>query len=1004
MLKKKNILRFSRITWMLLLAAGLFFWESCQSNLPEEDISFNFHIRPILSNNCFTCHGPDPSSRKAGLRLDLRDSAIAVLESGYRAIVPGDWRQSELIKRIASDDPELHMPPPEMNKQLSEREIAMLKKWIQQGAEWEPYWAFVPPKTGEPPRVKNQREVVNDIDRYVLKEIEKRKLQPAPAADKATLLRRLSYLLTGLPPTPEELDAFLNDQSPDAYEKQVDRLLAAPRFGERWARHWMDLVRYAESRGHEFDYPVIGAWHYRDYLIRAFNADVPYDQLIREHLAGDLLETPRYHPEEGFNESILGTAYIAMSEGKHSPVDTRVDEAERIDNIIDVTTKTFQGLTVACAKCHDHKFDPIPTTDYYALYGIFESTRFTVQPAHSGILELAVIDSIEQYKKSIRQMLAEQALDDTAPLARARTIAQKFTPPPAADTSYRVIGDFRDGTLAGWLSNRPTFGNSLGRPIVEGGRLRGFDSAKASSRVLGTGILGALRSPTFTIDKDRIAVRAAGEGASIRIILDNFQLIQDPIHGRLKIELEEPKMKTYEIDVAMWKGSKAYVEILPGQPARKNGKYHDFQIRPDAWIEAEWAVTYDGDLPEMPAPQADDLPPADVALQHWVNGAVSLADADRLDQLRREGKFAGGQALQQWLERTAALSETLYDSTFFTGVTEGDAILSPVFIRGSTKNLSEEAVPHRFFTALKDFSPPFSQQGSARLDLANAIADPKNPLTARVMVNRLWHHLFGRGIVETVDNFGLQSKPPTHPELLDYLAVRFVEEGWSVKQLIRHIVLSRAFQRSTQATGKTRQADPQNLWLAHFPVRRLEGEAIRDGILAVSGRLDRTMYGESIPIHLTEFMKGRGRPPVSGPLDGDGRRSVYQVILRNFLPPLMQTFDMPVPFTTFGARNVSNVPAQSLTLMNDPFVAGQAAFWAERLLKEENGFEERIAQIYREAFARAPEAAEVEQAREFFAEQAALYKLTEKNRLTDQRPWADFCHAIFNMKEFVYLM
>lgn len=1000
----KSYSSYFRLASALLLTAGICLcWSSCNTGLSEEEISFNFHIRPILSNNCFTCHGPDPSSRKAGLRLDLRDSAIAVLESGRRAIVPGDWRKSELIQRILTEDPGLHMPPPEMNKQLSEREIELLKKWIEQGAEWEDYWAFVPPQAGPPPKVRNERAVRNDIDRFVLQKMEKQGLEPAPPAEKPALLRRLSYLLTGLPPTPEEIEAFVRDDSPGAYEKQVDRLLASSHFGERWARHWMDLVRYAETRGHEFDYPVVGAWHYRDYLIRAFNADVPYDRLIREHLAGDILEEPRYHPEEGFNESRLATAYLAMGEGKHSPVDTRVDEAERIDNMIDVTTKTFQALTVACAKCHDHKFDAIPTTDYYALYGIFESTRFSVQPARAGLPQMAAIDSIEQYKQAIRKMIARRADDQTAPLAR--TIAQKFAP-PTQDTGVHVIGDFRDGKLAGWFATGRAFGNTLGRPVFEDARLAGFESGKASSRVLTPGMPGALRSPTFTLEKDRLAVRAAGEGASIRIILDNFQLIQDPIHGRLKINVDEPEMKTYQIDVAMWKGTKAYIEILPGQHVRKNGKNHDFDIRPDAWIEAEWAVAYNEELPDMPAPALEKpLPAAETALRNWREGACSPSDIERLEQLRRQGKLqASDPAIHTGRDQREALSSSLYDSTFFAGVTEGDAIYSPVFIRGSTTNLSEEAVPHRFFTALEAFSPPFSQEGSGRLDLANAIASPGNPLTARVMVNRIWHHLFGRGIVETVDNFGLQGKPPTHPELLDYLAIRFVENDWSVKEMIREIVLSQTFRRSTLASEKARKSDPQDLWLSHFPVRRLEAEAIRDGMLAVSGRLDRRMYGPPVPIHLTEFMKGRGRPPVSGPIDGEGRRSIYQAIQRNFLPPLMLTFDMPVPFSTFGKRNVSNVPAQSLSLMNDPFVAEQAAFWAEGLLQNDAGFEERIDRIYQTAFSRTPEPAEIEQARAFFAEQAGVYEIAEDLALTDVRLWSDFCHAVFNMKEFIYLL
>lgn len=328
--------------------------------LPKK-IDFNFDIRPILVQNCYLCHGPDPSSRKANLRLDTYEGATAALKDGGHAVVPGKPNKSELIYRITHEHEDKIMPPPEMNSKLSEREVNLLEKWIKQGAEWKPHWSFIKPNTDAQP---------NNIDFYVDNYLIQKKLNKSPIANKNTLIRRVSYLLTGLPPLAEDVKSFVEDSSEDAYEKMVDKYLNSKAYGERWARHWMDLVRYAETKGHEFDYAITGAWKYRDYLIKAFNNDVPYNQLLKEHLAGDLLNKKRYNAKTGELESHLATAFFAMGEGTHSPVDVRQDEANRIDNIIDVTSKTFQGLTVSCAKCHDHKFDPITAADYYAFYGL----------------------------------------------------------------------------------------------------------------------------------------------------------------------------------------------------------------------------------------------------------------------------------------------------------------------------------------------------------------------------------------------------------------------------------------------------------------------------------------------------------------------------------------------------------------------------------------------------------------------------------------------------------
>lgn len=988
------------------------------SDLPEKP-DFNFHIRPILSNHCFNCHGPDESSRQAGLRLDTYEGATALLESGHQAIVPGHWKSSTAISRMASDEPEQVMPPPEANNPVSERDLALLKKWIRQGAQWKDYWAFIPPDTTayDPNRT---------IDQFIDEQLALQQLEPAPETDKQQLIRRLSYLLTGLPPEPAQIEAYLNNDAPDAYEQLVDQLLASPNFGERWARHWMDLVRYAETRGHEFDYPVIGAWRYRDYLIRAFNEDLPYDQLIREHLAGDLLERPRFLAGSGTNESLLGTVFYTLGEGKHSPVDIRKEEADRIDNMIDVTTKTFQGLTLACARCHDHKFDPLPTADYYALYGIFESARFTYYPTNSGLLEQARIDSIREHKQAIRELIAKTIPVDQGPLvlATSRKMEDKS---PAQPEDLILLADFRRGDAQGWMIDGAAFGNgnALGEPIFDDKQtLRGFAPAKASTRFGGTGIQGTLRSPTFTIDHDYITVRVAGQHTTLRLVIDNFQLIQAPIHGGLTHDLKNPEMTDIRMDVSMWKGRKAYLELLNSK-MWKHGQRHHNSIEPDAWIEAEYAFLHDSINLTPPGLPEPDLTLRKASLEDWVKGHPKPATVAALNQQLSGFRLQPvRETVQVHLTDIRSLTDSLYAFNTFGGVSEGDAVFSPVFIRGNHLQVSEEQLPHRYLTVFDEQYPAFPDEGSGRLALANAIADPANPLTSRVMVNRIWHHLFGRGLVETVDNFGLQGKIPSHPALLDHLALRFIDHQWSIKAMIREIVCSSTFRRSTQPSEAAKKKDPQNIWLQRFPIRRLEAEAIRDGILAVSGRLDTTRFGPPVPVHLTPFMQGRGRPWKSGPLDGEGRRSVYQAVRRNFLPPMMLTFDFPVPFSTFGRRNVSNVPAQSLNLMNDPFVREQAEVWAENILAGSGTFEQRLTDVYQRAFSRPPTAEELEKAGLFFAEQEKLYAAVDPPEPEDEpsektdaevppdKPsadpriaiWADYCQVIFNSKEFIFLL
>ncbi len=962
--------------------------------LPET-VDFNFHIKPILVQNCYLCHGPDVSSRKADLRLDILEGATAKLEEGGHAIVPGKPSKSLLVARINNTEEDMMMPPPDSNLKLTDRQKALLEKWIDQGAEWKEHWAFIKPAndlaTGD----------TLAIDKLIDEQLTQKGLEKAAIADKNVLVRRVAYLLTGLPPSPTDVESFIVDNSEEAYEKMVDRYLNSPAYGERWARHWMDLVRYAETKGHEFDYAITGAWKYRDYLIRAFNEDLPYDQLLKEHLAGDLMQKKRYDTASGNQESPLGTAFYAMGEGTHSPVDVRQDEADRIDNMIDVTSKTFQGLTVSCAKCHDHKFDPISAADYYAFYGIMESTRFSPVPSDLSLKDEKTVKTVNDLKAYMNQMVADK-WSDGLKASEKEALAQNAVSEEDT-TEYRILGDFRNTDFGDWVSDGLAFGHktTLGNPLVDKatGRLTGLDGGRASSKTFGTGVFGVLRSPDLVLDTDFIGVKARGQNSLVRIVIDNFQLIQNPIYGNMEQKVGESKWNNYTFNVGPWKGHKAYIEILPGEYNR-----HDYLLPEDAYVETEYVIAFDSLWPKE--------------VRHKIPKGTLARDSSKAPALSTQlvtslnGKLQRGQLpnripeLKSTWDSIQSLEKSLRNTSFFYGVNDGFGINSPIFNRGSYQELSEEKIPRRFLSALPLGDVPFKSKGSGRLELAEAMLNEDNPLTSRVMVNRIWHHLFGKGIVETVDNFGLQGKLPSHPKLLDYLAVKFQEDGWSIKKMIRHIVTSEVFKRSAVRSDALTEKDPTNIYLASFPVRRLESEAIRDALLVVSGSMDSTLYGPPVKTHLTEFMQGRGRPGKSGPLDGAGRRSIYQEVRRNFLEPMMVTFDRPIPFSTFGKRNVTNVPSQSLIIMNDPFVAQQAERMAKQLLaQKELSFDEKIAWIYMRTFSRKPSAEELVKAATFIEVLGGMENQSEEEGFDKETSiWKDYCHSIFNLKEFIYLI
>ncbi len=1069
-----------------------------------EDLEFfEKKIRPILAEHCYSCHS-SAKKQRAGLMLDSKAALYKGGDTGP-VLVPGQPERSLLLRAVGYKDPDLRMPP---RSKLADAQIADLTEWVKRGApvpagqgggatiggidleQGRKHWAFQPLRKADVPAVQNSKWVRTPIDAFLLAALEARKITPAKETDKRTWLRRVTFDLIGLPPTPAEIDAFLKDNSPEAYAKVVDRLLASPHYGERWARHWLDLVRYADTCGHEFDFDMPYAYRYRDYIIRAFNGDVPYNQLVLEHLAGDLLPEPRRHPTEKFNESIIGTGFFFLGESKHSPVDIRAEGAERVDNQIDVMSKAFLGLTISCARCHDHKFDPIAQKDYYALAGYLRSSRFQhaaidppehfqplvkeLQTARKEAALAATNLSGEVLRPGLAQLgnylLAHRAL--TLPGADLAKVAQEYqldrarlqrwqqqlgalvATPDHVLHPWRVLGrdrlppeqflkrkeelvkqlkthpefkgtkvwkDFRKTGYADWFVNGAAFTPTA----TLDPQLRPEGAVPVTALVeptiphsgrLGQRLEGTLRSPTFTIESKTINYLVAGSGTRMNLIIDGFQQIRAPIYGDLTLGINTGNVARWiGHDVSMWIGHRAYIEFLDEGPG---------------WFALEKVVFSEG---PRPAPRPKELvlalladPQVDSAeklaaryqklvqelVEQWRTGALETA-SDRservviLNELLQsnlleilavpgEGQKELREQLTKALKTLAAIDARVPHPTYVMALADGTGENEYIFIRGNHKNPGPEA-PRRCPEVLAGAGQPAPREGSGRLDLARRLVAPSNPLLPRVLVNRLWYHHFGTGLVASVDDFGHQGERPSHPELLDWLATEFIRSGWSIKHMHRLVVLSSTYRMASQAEARFDELDPNNRLLHRMPVQRLEAEAIRDAMLVVSGRLEQKLYGPGIMPYLTPFMNGRGRPGASGPLDGAGRRSIYINVRRNFLSPLFLAFDYPTPFTTRGRRSVSNVPAQALSLMNNPFVKQQAELWARRVLAEKDRtVPERIDRLYLSAFGRLPSADERADVLAFLDQQS-------KGKGDEIRVWSDLCHVLFNVKEFIFI-
>ena len=762
------------------------------------EVDFCRDIQPLLAKRCLACHGPD--TQEAGLRFDDAAAATRELDSGLRAIVPGDSAASEILARIASTDPDLQMPPE--GERLAAAEVAAIRQWIEAGAAWEEHWAFRPLSR---PAVPETPGVNTPIDAFIQRGLADRGLPVPMEADRRTLLRRVTYNLTGLPPTEQELADFLADASPVAWERVIDRLLASPHYGEHWARHWLDLVRYADTNSYERDGNKPHAWRYRDYVIRSFNDDKPYDQFVIEQLAGDELPDPTA-------ASLIATGYYRLGIWDDEPADKLQHRYDQLDDLVATTAQTFLGLTINCARCHDHKIDPLPQRDYYSLLAFFQNTT----PMGGRQLNLAFI---------------ERALPEE------------------------------------------------GRSLVDA---------------------------------------------------------QNQLQERRR-QLREAEAEVRAIE--------------------KRIKEHGEQAR-------------------------DDLTKRD--LKSW---------QDTVARLKRE---------------TAATPKALVISEHGT-----DAPATHVLYRGnphaetSPETLVEPAFPGVLKASAPQIVPPADGRSTGRrLALAKWIASPENPLTARVLANRVWQHHFGRGLVRSPSNFGFAGDPPTHPQLLDWLATELIAGGWRLKALHKTILLSAAYRASSRGEPGALAADPLNDALWRFDMRRLSAEELRDSIHLASGAFNTTMFGPGIYPTIPKAVLATQSRPGAGwgntPPAEQARRSIYIHVKRSLLTPLLADFDLADTDTSCPVRFVTTQPTQALGMMNGDFVQQQARVFAERVRREAGG---PAAANVRACVERAIEIAVVREATadEISRGLALIDQLEETEGISPGQALELYCLLLLNLNEFAYL-
>jgi cytochrome c553 len=1084
---------------------GLAHPASGQAVGPEVE-HFEKRVRPLLVEHCVRCHGPE--KQKGGLRLD---SAAALKRGGETgpAMVPGKPEASLLVEVVRYSG-DLKMPP---KGKLPEADLAAIAQWVGAGAPWpgdapttpspiavptatspaiaaeqKAFWAFQPVVEPPPPSVQDEGWIRSPIDRFILAGLEAKSLRPAPAADRRTLIRRATFDLTGLPPTPDEVAAFLADESPDAFERAVDRLLGLPAYGERWGRFWLDLARYADSNGMDENVAYAQAWRYRDYVVAAFNKDKPYDRFLQEQIAGDLLpaaDEPTAHAQS------TGTGFLVLGPKMLAEDDPVKMEMDIIDEQVDTVGKVFLGLTLGCARCHDHKFDPLPTADYYSLAGIFKSTKSMqnykvvamwnekalASPEQKRALDehmkrvAAKNDEIRKassearavLKKEVRSRVADY-LEGARILERSERLHRSILAEPSGPETPGLIvreaesfnrgnvGIFHDGYGEGIgvilnVGTMPNFAEydievpdaglyqlelryaaADSRPVrvTLAGTVLGSEIAGPATGSWGPGgqkwIFAGLASlpggkTTLRIDResgpiphfDKVALvpRPVPEGLAAAELVEstealcrrrglNLKLVE-----RWKTALAKAKADPNSL-FHLWLLAieKAEATKPAGEPVAAILARLERDPRPGS--PTELATRYQALFDEAGAasPQALESDKVLAAFRKVLDDPAGPLTAGKKDEDLFAPEVAA--SLNALKEQAKALQAQAPAVAEVMAVEEKKPTNLKIHIRGSHLRLGEE-VPRRFLRVVSgDDQPRIGDDRSGRLELAQWMTRPDNPLTSRVMANRLWQWHFGQGIVRSPDNFGKLGERPTHPELLDWLARRFVESGWSMKAMHRLIMNSATYRMSTRLEDTAALADPDNRLRWRFDRRRLEAEAIRDSLLAVSGELDRSMGGTRLKTRSHEYVNTTGSSQRSELYDVNVR-SVYLPVIRSGLYSVFQAFDFADPSAANGQRVPTSVAPQALFMMNDTLALRTSAAWAQRLLARSDLDDAgRVRRIFETAYGRPATDAEVKRALDYLGRfDDLLHSHGMKDVERPAQAWQALVQALLSVSEFL---
>jgi mono/diheme cytochrome c family protein len=907
---------------------------------------FEKNARPLFAEKCQACH--NAKLKSGGLDFSSPDAIKEAASTGVFG-KPSDPENSVIVQALRYENT-VKMPP---QGKLNAESIAALRDWVAAGAPIpattpaagnalagtgvrpvslrgvitdadKAFWSFKPISKAAPPTPKQADWATSPLDQFILAAIEKNGLKPAPQADKTTLIRRATFDLTGLPPNEKELEAFLADKSPQAYEKVIDRLLASPRYGERWGRHWLDVMRYADSTGSDEDHRYPHAWRYRDYVVDAFNSDMPYNEFVREQLAGDVLAAD---PGSGVGyRGIIATGFLALGKKALAQKDLPLKRYDVVDDQIDVTAKAFLGLTVTCARCHDHKFDPIATKDYYQLAAVFASTLSYAKVVEGDPIQtpLAPEGKFEAFEKQWKEYLdAEKSVSKILDFDRE---AKKYR-----DAQEKQIAAFMQAAFRIYSKSEP---------------------------------LTAVAAET-KLDEKLLARWVAYLNSKSRPELAKWHAATDSDRPAIAAQYQEDFRRSayqYDQDLSWWK-------------------------------QAEVSFPKAGKI-AGPRPQTDSKKDPFFAATWLENGPVSRSKDDFINALPAEKATE----LRALLAKTDALAKTLptQEIPMACAVKEGATEDQKVFVRGDYHNLGDKVAPTvPSILALSAPAPPVTTK-SGRLELANWIVDPRNPIPSRVMANRLWQGHFGDGIVRTPDNFGRLGERPNNAELLDYLARTFMENGWSIKKMNRLIMLSKTYQMSAAFTAETKAKDPENRLLSHFPRQRLSIEEIRDSYLAMGGDLDLTMGGTLDPGVGTDGETSASR--ISMNPESTNRRSLYLPLRRSNLPTLYSLFDFGDATSPEGKRSGTTVATQALFVMNSPLVIREAQSLANTILKQEKQDRRRIEALYLRVLDRRPDANEIDKGLTY------VQSLHRKwNDIDESKAWGSLCHALMASNEFMYV-